>query len=143
MGHSRWRAGSYQVTWSAWCGPGAAGGSLGGQRGRGSQLTGQAAPGGWGSAAVAEVAVDLAGGVALEAADDLGLGQAFGGAPFYVGAGRGMGAHPGDDDPPQGVVGFAVAAAVEAVPGGLAGGGRDRGGRAQVRPGGLAAQPLR
>jgi hypothetical protein len=54
-----------------------------------------------------------------------------------------VGAHPGDDDAPQGVVRLAVAAAVEAVPPGLAGGGGDGGDGAQVRPGGLAAQPVR
>src|SRR6266566_2761513 len=55
-----------------------------------------------------------------EAADYLCLRQALCGAPLGVGAGRGVGAHPGDDDPPQGVVGLAVAAGVEAVAGALA-----------------------
>ena len=64
----------------------------------------------------AEVGVDLPGDVTLQAADDLGLGFPFFGAPFDVGAGGRVGAHPGDYDPPQGVVGLAVAAAVEAVP---------------------------
>ena len=41
------------------------------------------------------------------------------------------------------MVGLAVAARVEPVADGLAGGCRDGGGAAQVRPGGLAAQPLR
>src|SRR5258708_4449876 len=91
---------------------------------------------------VAEVGVDLAGDVPFEAAHDLFLGQAFGGAPFDVGAGRRVGAHPGDDDAPQGVVGLPVAGGVEAAPDGLSGGGGDRGGGAQVRPGGLGAQPL-
>ena len=71
------------------------------------------------------------------AADDLGLGQAFLGAPGDVGAGRRVRAHPGDHDPPQRVVGLPVAAAVKPVPGHLARGGRDRRGRAQVRPGRL------
>ena len=55
-----------------------------------------------------------------------------------------MGPHPGDHDPPQRLVGFAVAAAVEPVPAGdLAGGGRDRGDATQVRRRAFAAQPLR
>src|SRR6266566_5636174 len=69
-----------------------------------------------GSAAGAQVVVDLAGDVPLQAADDLLLGQAFPGAPLDAGAGGGAGAHPGDHDPPQGVAGFAVPAAVEPVP---------------------------
>src|SRR5580693_10485147 len=98
---------------------------------------------GWASVSCgAQAGVDLAGDVTLEAADDLFLGQAFFGAAFDVGAGGGMGAHPGDRDPPQGVVGLAVAAGVEAVAGDLAGGCGDRGDRAQVRPGGLGAEPL-
>src|SRR5690348_4590722 len=71
--------------------------------GCGSRFAGQAAPGARrASAAGAQVTVDLAGDVTLEAADDLLLSQAFLGAPLDVGAGGGMGAHPGDDDPPQG-----------------------------------------
>jgi hypothetical protein len=50
-------------------------------------------------------------------------------------------AHPGDHDPPQGVIGLAVAAGIEPVPGHLARGGRDRRGGAQVRPGGFGRQP--
>jgi hypothetical protein len=72
-------------------------------------------------AGAAQVRVDLAGDVAFQAADDLGLGQAFGGAPGDVGAGGGVGAHPGDHDPPQGVVGLPVTAGVEPVPGDLPG----------------------
>src|SRR6266852_3082645 len=83
---------------------------------RGSRFSGQAVPGvgasarGW-----AEVGVDLAGDVALEAADDLGLGLPFRGAPLGVGARRGMRAQAGEYDPPQGVIGLAVAAGVEPV----------------------------
>src|SRR5277367_2027315 len=83
--------------------------------GCGSRFAGQAAPGAWRSAAGAQVVADLAGDVALQAADDLFLGQSFVGAPGDVGAGGGVVAHPGDDDPPQGVVGLAVAAGIEAV----------------------------
>jgi hypothetical protein len=50
-------------------GPGTADGSFEGQHGCGSRLAGQAVPGVWGLGG-AEVAVDLAGDVALEAADD-------------------------------------------------------------------------
>jgi hypothetical protein len=91
---------------------------------------------------VAEVGVDLAGGVPFEAAHDLFLGQALGGTPVDVGPGRRVGAHPGDNDPPQGVVGLPVAGRVEAPPDGLGRGCRDRGYGAQVRPGGLGPQPL-
>ena len=54
-----------------------------------------------------------------------------------------MGAHPGDHDPPEGVAGLAVTAGIEAVAGDFPRRCLERGGRAQVRPGGLAAQPLR
>ena len=144
MGHSGWRASSYQVTRSR-----------SGVTGDGRQIDRRPArvrqpirgPGrprrfGRSVSGGAEVEVDLAGDVALQAADDLCLGQAFGGAPFGVGAGRRVRAHPGDHDAPQGVVGLPVTTGVEAVPFGLAGGGRDRGGAAQVRPGGFAAQPF-
>jgi hypothetical protein len=50
-------------------GPGAAGGSFEGQHVCGSRLAGQAAPGARASAA--EVGVDLAGDVPLQAADDV------------------------------------------------------------------------
>ena len=84
----------------------------------GSRLAGQAAPGALASAgAWAQVGVDLTGDVTLEAADDLFLGQALFAAPGDVGAGGRVGAHPGDHDPVQGVVGLAVAAWVEPVAG--------------------------
>ncbi len=123
-------------------GPGAAGGSIAGQHRLRQPIRGPGRPGSWrGSAAGAQMGVDLAGDVPLEAADDLLLGQAFLWAPGGVGAGGGAGAHPGDHDPPQGMVGLAVPARIEAVPTDLPGRGRDRRGPAQVRPGGLAAQP--
>src|SRR6516165_8153569 len=98
--------------------------------GCGSRIWGQAAPGAWASAgAWAQVGVDLAGDVTLEAADDLFLSQALFAAPGDVGAGGRVGAHPGDDDPVQGVVGLAVTAGVEPVAGDFPRGGRDgRGG---------------
>ena len=111
--------------------------------GCGSRFTGQAAPGSSGSAGGgAEVGIDLAGDVALQAADDFFLGFSFGCAAFGVGAGSRVRAQAGEHDPPQGVVGLAVAAGVEPAADGLARGCRDRGGAAQVRPGGLAAQPF-
>jgi len=64
-------------------------------------------------------------------------------APLDVGAGGRVGAHPGDDDPPQGVVGLAVPAEIKPVPPHLPLRGRDRRDPAQVRPGGLTAQPFR
>src|SRR3712207_6246126 len=79
----------------------------------------------------AEMAEDLAGDVAFEAADDLGLGLALDRAPADVVEGRRMAAHA-RDDAVQGGVGLAVAAAVEPVPVGLAAGGRDRAGAAQL-----------
>ena len=80
--------------------PGTAGESLAGQHGCGSRFEGQAVPGELALAGCAEVAVDLAGDVTLQAADDLLLGQAFPGAPLDVDESRRMGAHPGEHDPP-------------------------------------------
>src|SRR4051794_1992498 len=62
-----------------------------------------------------EGVVDLARDVALEAADDLGLGLAFGGAPRGVGAWAVAVAQGADGDHVQRAVGVAVAAVVEAV----------------------------
>jgi hypothetical protein len=89
-GRSGWRASSYEVTL-----PAGQGGPGGGRRidlrpawvrqpisGSGRPRERVLAGG------RAEVGVDLAGGVTLEAADDLFLGQAFFGAPVGVGAGR-------------------------------------------------------
>jgi len=59
-----------------------------------------------------EGVVRLAGDVALEAADDLGLGLAFGGAALGVGAGALAVAQPADGDHVQRAVGVAVAAVV-------------------------------
>ena len=104
------------------CGaPGTAGGSFAGQQVR-QPIFGPGRPRECGLAGGgAEVGIDLAGDVALEAADDFLLRQALFGAPLDVGAGGGVGAHPGDHDPPQGVVGLPVTAAVEAVAGAVFG----------------------
>ena len=77
--------------------------------------------------------VELAGDVALEAADDLGLGLAFGGASFGVGAGLLAAAQAADGDHVQRSIGVAVAAGVEAVTVAAAGGDRDRAGTAKRR----------
>src|SRR5258708_22218767 len=99
-------------------GPGTADESFEGQQGMRQPISGSGRPRSQGSVSGgAQAGIDLAGDIALEAADDLGLGQALGGAPLDVRAGRGVGAHPGGDDPPQGVVGLAGAAR------GLGGGG--------------------
>jgi hypothetical protein len=66
--------------------------------------------------------VDLAGGVALEAADGFAAGFFFCLAAFEVVAGAGIPAQAADDDAVQGGVGLPVTAAVVAVALGFAGG---------------------
>ena len=84
---------------------------------RGSRISGQAVPGVYGSVSGrAQVRIDLTGDVALQAADDLGLGLSFFGAAFDVGAGGRVRSHAGEHDPPQAMVGLPVAAGVEPVP---------------------------
>jgi hypothetical protein len=117
-GRSRRRAGSYEVT--KFSGPdrrnpGAAGGSLAGQQVR-QPISGSGRPrDGVSVCGGAEVRAGLAGDVTLEAADDFFLRQAVFSAAFDVGAGGWVGAHAGEHDPPQGMVGLAVAARVEPV----------------------------
>jgi hypothetical protein len=60
--------------------------------------------------------VELAGDVALEAADGFGLGLAFGAAPLDVATCRRVVGESGDHDAPQGAVGLTVAAAAESMP---------------------------
>src|SRR5712691_7396605 len=72
-----------------------------------------------------ERVVELAGDVALEAADDLAFGEAFGGAAGGVGAGAGAVAESADGDHVQRLVGAAVAAAVESVAARPSGAGGD------------------
>src|SRR3954454_25347533 len=88
----------------------------------------------------AERVEELAGDVALEAADDLGLGLAFGGAALGVGAGAVAVAQPADGDHVQRAVGVAVAAVTEAMAVGAAGGDGDWAGAAERGEGGLVAQ---
>ena len=70
------------------------------------------------------------------------FGQSFGGAAFDVGAGALVVAHADQHDGVQGVVGCAVAAAVEAVAVGAPGGGRDRGGPGEVGERGFGVHAL-
>src|SRR4029077_14520668 len=111
------RASSYEVTLSrSGMRPGTAGGSFAGQQVRGSRISGHAAPRAWVLPdGRAQLAADLAGDVALEAAGDLRLGLSFRCAALSVGAHGRIRAQPGEHDPPQGVVGLAVTAGVEAV----------------------------
>ena len=55
--------------------------------------------------------VELAGDVALEAADDLAFGESFVGPAFYVGAGGFVVSQSHDGDDVEGAVGLSVAAA--------------------------------
>jgi hypothetical protein len=55
-----------------------------------------------------EVGVGFAGEIAFEAAEDFGLGLAFGGAAGDVVLGGLVAVHPDQGDPPQGAVGVAV-----------------------------------
>src|SRR5674476_1064850 len=68
-----------------------------------------------------EVAVDLAGEVALEASTDLAEGAAFSGSALNVGAGGRVHAHAGDDGHVERAVEATVTAAVDAVSDGVAG----------------------
>jgi hypothetical protein len=79
---------------------------------------------------------------ALETADDLGLGLAFGCSALGVGARAGAVAQAADGDQVQRAVGVAVAAVVETVAGGLARGRRDRAGPAERGERALTAQAL-
>src|SRR5690242_1888530 len=89
-----------------------------------------------------EGGVDFADDVALEASHDVLAAESLLGASLDVGAGAGVIAHATQHDGVQGVVGCAVAAAVEPVSVGAAGAGRDRCHSAQVGEGGLAAKPV-
>src|SRR6266542_5746292 len=90
----------------------------------------------------AEGVVELAGDVALEAADDLGFGQALGGATVGVGAGASAVAEAADGDQVERAVGLAVAAAAEPVSARASGGGRDWAGAAETREGAVVRESL-
>src|SRR3954451_9933897 len=91
---------------------------------------------------VAEGVEDLAGDVALEAADDLVLGLAFGGAAFGVGLGLEAVAQAADGDHVQGAVGVAVAAVVQPVAVGAPRVSGDRAGATKRGERAVAAEPL-
>ena len=84
-----------------------------------------------------QVAVELAGDIALEEADDVSLGPSFLHFALEVGGGLGVMCDADHDDAPQRAVGGAVTTAVESVTGALARRGRDGGGTAQMGPGRL------
>jgi hypothetical protein len=63
-----------------------------------------------------QVGVDLAGDVALEAADDLAFAEAFDGSSLQAVTGELVVAHADDGHDVEGAVGGSIAAAAEAVP---------------------------
>ena len=123
-------------------GPGAVGGSIEGQHVCGSRISGQAAPGARVSAA--QVGEDLAGDVALEAAHDFSLGQAFFESAFDVTTCFWMAGHAGHDDPPESGVGLPVAAAMQPMTAaGLPARGGDWSDAAEPGEAGFGVQPGR
>ena len=80
--------------------------------------------------------------MAFEAAQDLASGLALGLTALGVGDGSLVDAEPGHGDAPQGVVGLAVSASVEAVTGGSARGRLDGAGAAQSSEGCVVAHPV-
>jgi hypothetical protein len=86
-----------------------------------------------------EHAVDVAGQVALEAADRFADALALAGLAFDVGDRRCMALSAADDDRVQGAVELAVSVWVEPMADGLAGAGGDRGGCCEAGEGGLVA----
>src|SRR5829696_7510841 len=86
---------------------------------------------------------DLAGDVALQAADDLGLRQAFVSAALGLGACGGVLAEAAKNDNVERVVGATVAAAIEPVAVGASAAGGDRCGAAEVREGGFGLDPVK
>src|SRR5919202_2074851 len=94
---------------------------------------------GWGS----QQAVDLASQVALQAANDLRLGEPLGGPSRDVVLGTWVPTHPADGEQIERPIGVAIATAVEPMAGGPARGGRQRRDSTQPGKGALALQPLR
>ena len=90
-----------------------------------------------------QAAVELAGDVALERADDLAFGAALRGAPGNVGTGARVEDHAHHDDAPERVVRAAVAPAVESFAEGQPGRSVDRGDATEVGEGRFAMQALR
>src|SRR5664279_6453101 len=91
----------------------------------------------------AQDVVDLAGDVALEATDDLGLGLALGESAGHVSLGRLVPAQSDHDDAVQGCVGLAITTAVEPVALSLARGCGDGVRSAERGEGGLGPEPVR
>jgi hypothetical protein len=81
--------------------------------------------------------VQLAGDVALQAAQDLFFAETFLGAALDVTLGRGIGGHPDNSDHPQSTIGIAVAATIEAMPVLTSRGSVDRANPAQGCEGGF------
>jgi hypothetical protein len=90
-----------------------------------------------------ECVEDFAGDVALQAADDLGLRQAFVGSSLDVGGGAWVVAEAAENDNVERVVGATVTAAVEPVSVGASAAGGDRRGAAEVREGGFGLDPVK
>ena len=91
-----------------------------------------------GESAAREIAIDLAGDVALEGPDDVPRGPSFLHPAVELGGRLGVVGDRDHGDAPQGAVGLTIATVVPAiVTGGLPAAGRDRGHAAQVGPGGL------
>ena len=86
---------------------------------------------------------DLAGNVAFEATDDLGLAQSLSGAAAYVCLGPAIVTKPDHHDTIESRIGLAVAATVQPMPAGLAGGSRFRTHPAQGGEGSLGVEAFR
>ena len=89
------------------------------------------------SGRVLESGEDLASNLAFEATDDFSLVHSLAGATAHVCLGPDVMTKPDQDDAIEGRIGLAVAAAVEPVPVGLAGGSRYRAHSAQGCEGGF------
>src|SRR3954463_9431791 len=92
------------------------------------------------SSAMGDEREDLAGDVALDAADRLELGVAFGNALGDIGLGSGVRPEPANGDDVQRAVRRSVAASVQAMAGGSTRGGGDRTDAAQGREAGFGTQ---
>ena len=90
-----------------------------------------------------EAGVELAGDVALEAADGFGFGLAFGAASLEVVAGCGVVGEPGDHDAPERAVGLTVTTTAESMPLLFAARGVERRGSAESGEGSFVVDPAR
>ena len=96
--------------------------------------------GGWAGGGL-DAAVEPSGEGALEAAADVAMGLALGGAFGFVGAGFVVAAQSGDRDRVQGAVEVSVAGTAESVSGALAAAGLERGDAGQGGECGFVADP--